>query len=1223
MSSSPDTHSISSLGEREARSSPYINMECSFCESSCVCDVPNPTLVQGDLCVSSKMDKTFIVTPINSSPHVCNESLRCFPTGQTTSETDRSLSRPTEDKGDCEAMFPDFAGREFKLSSRDFSFKSSSEIDSCSLSPGEMLIRSNSFCQEELSLIAVSSLEESNLSPSASQLSLPAEFNLLSTTLPDVSKISTERVSEENAGCPGLGLTFIQADNLELLTEEIDIVPSSSVLALPSKSEGSLWKTFIFETSPDLTNKANGEAESLLHVSEFIPEHEKSFVSCMSAIQESDDIHTSTPIQNVGNKNPPLPSLLACTENVSMPEIQLVKEQPICVTAKQCPVSTLTPSLSRANKTKTPRFPKSDFGGVKSKVSHQVFRPARSQQKSEQSNASDKHSEGNNKTSVRITPARVMSRALFATSEVLQKFHGKVNTITANLKVKQSCGLSVVDGQVNTRASSLDPHPAVNDPASAVQTGEGSSENKQASQTSDASTEHTGSQSCASSLEKSPARSGQMKHVSNKIGVRSGLTLGQDKPPLSKARPRSSSESSTSKPPKEKRATLRVTTSFTVCKTGKDKDSTKPGHLIGPSRNKQVEEMTNNSPRDVKKISLVSESNKSDTAGAPLDERTSRTQRHPFSKQGKVGSLSHPPAASPRPSPLSVKQRQGTFERVSVFRTSRTNGKPQFQQKSNAGSQRAQAAEEPSLAVKAQLNGTRPPQTPTRPSLMGPPLTPASRIPRRTPGPSRGLNESGDHSELGQRARTTSVSVGSAQNPTLVKPAALKARFISNPGKFSGPALTTACKPASSTSKTASRSAVSPVKRTTHTGTVGPTSVGSVDKNNSKTSFCQQKPQQQPTQSFRSQNGIRASVPQDERKDQNIQQIKLLQESNQRFEAISIVLQQILTERDEASRKCRELSQELANLQGELGCSVHSSECLEKENEELCAAQQDATERLQEQHQKDLAELEQRLQAAYQAEWDKVHLTYQEEADRCKALMKQQVEELKAHHEAMKLSHEEQLQQVKQQHETSLEELRKVHTQELECFNKTSKDTETALYRKLKELTMENHALTEKLAAEENRKKELAENTQKDSHALYLEQELESLKVVLDLKTKQLHQQEKKLMEVNKLTEKNVKLEESLNKVQQENEDLKARMERHAALSKQLSTEQAVLQESLQKESKVNKRLSMENEELLWKLHNGDLSSPHKVSPLSPSPAFKLQSPRSSSFFSSTPVSPR
>lgn len=40
---------------------------------------------------------------------------------------------------------------------------------------------------------------------------------------------------------------------------------------------------------------------------------------------------------------------------------------------------------------------------------------------------------------------------------------------------------------------------------------------------------------------------------------------------------------------------------------------------------------------------------------------------------------------------------------------------------------------------------------------------------------------------------------------------------------------------------------------------------------------------------------------------------------------------------------------------------------------------------------------------------------------------------------------------------------------------------------------------------------------QKDSHTLYLEQELESLNVVLDIKNKQLHQQDHKLMQMDKL----------------------------------------------------------------------------------------------------------
>lgn len=71
---------------------------------------------------------------------------------------------------------------------------------------------------------------------------------------------------------------------------------------------------------------------------------------------------------------------------------------------------------------------------------------------------------------------------------------------------------------------------------------------------------------------------------------------------------------------------------------------------------------------------------------------------------------------------------------------------------------------------------------------------------------------------------------------------------------------------------------------------------------------------------------------------------------------------------------------------------------------------------------------------------------------------------------------------------------------------------------------------------------------------------------------------------------------------------------------RQLSNEQTILQQTLQKESKVNKRLSMENEELLWKLHNGDLlASPRRVSPTSP-----FSSPRNSaSFPTAAPLSPR
>ncbi|KAF7649047.1 hypothetical protein LDENG_00148190 [Lucifuga dentata] len=186
--------------------------------------------------------------------------------------------------------------------------------------------------------------------------------------------------------------------------------------------------------------------------------------------------------------------------------------------------------------------------------------------------------------------------------------------------------------------------------------------------------------------------------------------------------------------------------------------------------------------------------------------------------------------------------------------------------------------------------------------------------------------------------------------------------------------------------------------------------------------------------------------------------------------------------RDEATKQCRKLSEEMVGLQGELVCSVRSSERLQKERDELRAALEEALQELQEQHQKDVAELEQRLQAYYQAEREKVHVAYQEEADKCKTLMEQQMVELKASHEAMKLQleakHAEQLQRVKQQLLDSLQELRNVHNQELQFLDKTLKDTEVTLSEQIQQLTVEKNALMEKLAEVEESRKQLAEKSQ-------------------------------------------------------------------------------------------------------------------------------------------------
>lgn len=70
-------------------------------------------------------------------------------------------------------------------------------------------------------------------------------------------------------------------------------------------------------------------------------------------------------------------------------------------------------------------------------------------------------------------------------------------------------------------------------------------------------------------------------------------------------------------------------------------------------------------------------------------------------------------------------------------------------------------------------------------------------------------------------------------------------------------------------------------------------------------------------------------------------------------------------------------------------------------------------------------------------------------------------------------------------------------------------------------------------------------------------------------------------------------------------------------LCRQLSEENANLQESVEKESTEKKRLSMNNEELLWRLQTSPLVSPAS-SPLHRS--FSTSPVPSSPFFSSSPV---
>ncbi|XP_054422096.1 microtubule-associated tumor suppressor 1 isoform X2 [Pteronotus mesoamericanus] len=343
-----------------------------------------------------------------------------------------------------------------------------------------------------------------------------------------------------------------------------------------------------------------------------------------------------------------------------------------------------------------------------------------------------------------------------------------------------------------------------------------------------------------------------------------------------------------------------------------------------------------------------------------------------------------------------------------------------------------------------------------------------------------------------------------------------------------------------------------------------------------------------------------------------------------RFEALAVVIQHLLSEREEALKQHKALSQELVNLRGELVTASTTCEKLEKARNELQIAYEGFVQKLNQQHQTDLTELENRLKEFYTEECEKLQNIYIEEAEKYKTQLQEQFDNLKAAHETSKLeieaSHSDEIKLLKKVYETSLSEIKQSHELEKKSLEDLLSEKQESLEKQINDLKSENEALNEKLKSEEQKRISREKANSKNPQIMYLEQELESLKAVLEIKNEKLHQQDVKLMKMEKLEDNNTALVDKLKRFQQENEELKARIDKHIAISRQLTTEQATLQEWLEKESKVNKRLSMENEELLWKLHNGDLCGSDR-SPTSS--AIPFQSPRNSGSFPSPSVSPR
>uniref|UniRef100_A0A3Q3M3B3 Microtubule associated scaffold protein 2 n=1 Tax=Mastacembelus armatus TaxID=205130 RepID=A0A3Q3M3B3_9TELE len=295
--------------------------------------------------------------------------------------------------------------------------------------------------------------------------------------------------------------------------------------------------------------------------------------------------------------------------------------------------------------------------------------------------------------------------------------------------------------------------------------------------------------------------------------------------------------------------------------------------------------------------------------------------------------------------------------------------------------------------------------------------------------------------------------------------------------------------------------------------------------------------------------------------------------------------------------KERELSLELAKIRDEVAFSVAHWEQLQQEKEELERRFKAELQGLQAQQQRELGALEERLKAQHMVDTESLRAQQRAKLEELQVKQQEQVREIAENHEMslmeMETAHNDTLATLQEEHARTIVLAGKhLLVDNMKLCDKLQQLTISVCYQdQVDTLTFQNRSLRDRAKRfEEALRKSTDEQIDALAPYKHIEEDLKSLKEVLEMKNQQIHQQELKISELEKIAEKNVYLEERLQVLQQQNEDLKERIDKNLAVSRQLSEENANLQVHVEKESNEKKRLSRTNEELLWRLQTGELS---------------------------------
>ncbi|XP_077467713.1 microtubule-associated tumor suppressor candidate 2 homolog [Stigmatopora argus] len=313
-------------------------------------------------------------------------------------------------------------------------------------------------------------------------------------------------------------------------------------------------------------------------------------------------------------------------------------------------------------------------------------------------------------------------------------------------------------------------------------------------------------------------------------------------------------------------------------------------------------------------------------------------------------------------------------------------------------------------------------------------------------------------------------------------------------------------------------------------------------------------------------------------------------------DVFSVATQHFCRRSESAAVREEELARELARIRDEVAFSVSHWEQLQREKEAAERRFRAELGGLRAEQRLQLGALEKRLRARHAAEARDLRALQRARLHDLRVQQRQQMDEMKENHQAslaeMETAQNDALATLREEHARTVKNLTMAHEQQRKSLEEEFEKIRLSLQDQVDMLTFQNRSLRDRAERFEQALRKSTDEQIVDALAPYkhIEEDLKSLKEVLEMKNQQIHLQDLKITELEKIAQKNVHLEERVQVLQQQNEDLKERIDKNLAVSRQLSEENANLQVHAEKESTEKKRLSRTNEELLWRLQTGELS---------------------------------